>query len=120
MRPDPRTLTQQKENRNLERDPEEENCGAGVYPANLRKHDVLANNKWKKDITPEILDGHSVYDFGDADILQRLEELERESRAFVSRLRLRMRLRRPRDGCRTIVALLARGPGGDQEEVMLI
>ncbi|KAL2510208.1 Nucleolar GTP-binding protein 1 [Forsythia ovata] len=62
----------------LERDLENENGGAGVYSASLRKHYILANDEWKEDIMPEILDGHNVYDFVDPDILQRLEELERE------------------------------------------
>ncbi|KAL3511247.1 hypothetical protein ACH5RR_030648 [Cinchona calisaya] len=68
----------EKEKRKLERDLEDENGGAGVYSASLRKHYILANDEWKEDIMPEILDGHNVYDFIDPDILQRLEELERE------------------------------------------
>jgi nucleolar GTP-binding protein len=62
----------------LERDHEEDNGGAGVYSASLKKHYLLAHDEWKEDIMPEILDGHNVYDFVDPDILQRLEELERE------------------------------------------
>lgn len=68
----------EKEKRKLERDNENENGGAGVYSASLKKHYILANDEWKEDIMPEILDGHNVYDFVDPDILQRLEELERE------------------------------------------
>ncbi|KAL8157138.1 hypothetical protein AgCh_002009 [Apium graveolens] len=68
----------EKEKRKLERDTENENGGAGVYSASLKKHYILANDEWKEDIMPEILDGHNVYDFVDPDILQRLEELERE------------------------------------------
>ncbi|KAG5597159.1 hypothetical protein H5410_038391 [Solanum commersonii] len=68
----------EKQKRKLERDLENENGGAGVYSASLRKHYLLANEEWKEDIMPEILDGHNVYDFVDPDILQRLEELERE------------------------------------------
>lgn len=67
-----------KEKRKLEREMENENGGAGVYSASLKKHYILANDDWKEDIMPEILDGHNVYDFVDPDILQRLEELERE------------------------------------------
>lgn len=66
------------EKRKLERDLEDENGGAGVYSASLKKHYILANDDWKDDVLPEILDGHNVYDFVDPDILQRLEELERE------------------------------------------
>lgn len=68
----------EKEKRKLEKDLEDDNGGAGVYSASLRKHYILANDEWKEDIMPEILDGHNVYDFVDPDILQRLEELERE------------------------------------------
>lgn len=68
----------EREKRKLERDMENENGGAGVYSASLKKHYILANDEWKEDIMPEILDGHNVYDFVDPDILQRLEELERE------------------------------------------
>lgn len=67
-----------KEKKKLEKDIENENGGAGVYSASLKKHYILANDEWKEDILPEILDGHNVADFLDPDILLRLEELERE------------------------------------------
>ncbi|GAA0146877.1 hypothetical protein LIER_06724 [Lithospermum erythrorhizon] len=70
--------TAEKEKRMLERDLENENGGAGVYSASLKKHYILANDDWKEDIIPEILDGHNVADYIDPDILERLEELERE------------------------------------------
>ncbi|KAL6882095.1 hypothetical protein ACP4OV_011567 [Aristida adscensionis] len=65
-----------KEKKKLEKDLENENGGAGVYSASLKKHYILANDEWKEDILPEILDGHNVAD--DPDILERCEELERE------------------------------------------
>ncbi|KAJ1695614.1 hypothetical protein LUZ63_012312 [Rhynchospora breviuscula] len=68
----------EKEERKLEKDLENENGGAGVYSASLKKHYLLANDEWKEDIIPEIIDGHNVADFMDPDILERLEELERE------------------------------------------
>ncbi|KDP22088.1 hypothetical protein JCGZ_25919 [Jatropha curcas] len=68
----------EREKRKTEKDLEDENGGAGVYAASLRKNYILANDEWKEDVLPEILDGHNVYDFIDPDILQRLEELERE------------------------------------------
>ncbi|XP_019195051.1 PREDICTED: nucleolar GTP-binding protein 1-like [Ipomoea nil] len=68
----------EKEKRKLERDLENENGGAGVYSAKLSKHYILADESWKDEVMPEILDGHNVYDFIDPDILQRLEELEKE------------------------------------------
>ncbi|CAL5046550.1 unnamed protein product [Urochloa decumbens] len=67
-----------KEKKKLEKDFEQENGGAGVYSASLKKHYILANDEWKEDILPEILDGHNVADFLDPDILERCEELERE------------------------------------------
>ncbi|KAG6422625.1 hypothetical protein SASPL_119204 [Salvia splendens] len=67
-----------KESRKLERDLENENGGAGVYSASLKKRYILAHDEWKEDILPEFLDGHNVADFLDPDILMRLEELERE------------------------------------------
>ncbi|KAG6481466.1 hypothetical protein ZIOFF_058070 [Zingiber officinale] len=72
------TKANEMEKRKLEKDLEEENGGAGVYSANLRKHYLLVHEEWKEDDTAEILDGHNVYDFVDPDILQRLEELERD------------------------------------------
>ncbi|KAH6815639.1 Nucleolar GTP-binding protein [Perilla frutescens var. frutescens] len=68
----------EKEKRKLERDIENENGGAGVYSASLKKNYILAHDEWKEDAIPEILDGHNVADFFDPDILMRLEELERE------------------------------------------
>lgn len=62
----------------LEKDLENENGGAGVYSANLQKRYILADEKWKEDIIPEIMDGHNIADFIDPDILKRLEELEQE------------------------------------------
>jgi len=67
-----------KEKKKLEKDLEQENGGAGVYSASLKKHYILANDEWKEDILPEILDGHNVADFLDPDILERCEDLERE------------------------------------------
>ncbi|EFJ51403.1 hypothetical protein VOLCADRAFT_57006 [Volvox carteri f. nagariensis] len=61
-----------------ERDLQEENGGAGVYSADLRKHYSLENPEWKYDIMPEIMDGHNVLDFVDPDIDAKLAELERE------------------------------------------
>ncbi|KAL1222769.1 Nucleolar GTP-binding protein 1 [Cardamine amara subsp. amara] len=67
-----------KEKRKTEKDLEDENGGAGVYSASLKKNYILADEKWKDDIIPEICDGHNVADFIDADILNRLEELTSE------------------------------------------
>lgn len=50
----------------------------GVYSADLRKAYDLESADWKYDVMPEIMDGHNVLDFVDADIDARLAELERE------------------------------------------
>ncbi|KAL6205035.1 hypothetical protein ACLB2K_022300 [Fragaria x ananassa] len=68
----------EKEKRTTEKDLENQNGGAGVYSASLKKNYILAHDEWKEDIMPEILDGHNVFDFVDPDILIRLEELEQE------------------------------------------
>ncbi|KAI8527163.1 hypothetical protein RHMOL_Rhmol12G0054300 [Rhododendron molle] len=82
----------EKENKKLERDLEEETGGAGVYSVDLRKHYILANDEWKGDVKPEILDGRNVSDFFDFDILQRLEELEREEEKQEDLAKIRKRL----------------------------
>ncbi|KAH7865241.1 hypothetical protein Vadar_004086 [Vaccinium darrowii] len=66
------------EKRKLKSDLENQNGGAGVYSASLTKHYILANDEWKEDIMPEILNGYNVCDFYTSDISQRLEEVERE------------------------------------------
>lgn len=66
------------EKRRTEKQLQEENGGAGVYSADLRKQYQLKSEEWKYDIMPELLDGHNVYDFVDADIDAKLAELERE------------------------------------------
>jgi nucleolar GTP-binding protein len=62
-----------QEKKKLERDLENENGGAVVYFASLKKHYTLTNDAWKEDILPEILDG----DFPYPDILERCDELEK-------------------------------------------
>ncbi|EMS49810.1 Nucleolar GTP-binding protein 1 [Triticum urartu] len=87
-----------KEKKKLERDLENENGGAGVYSASLKKHYLLANDEWKEDILPEILDGHNVADFLDPDILERRscsgcfmidghDELTEEQREILGKIR---------------------------------
>ncbi|EJU04474.1 P-loop containing nucleoside triphosphate hydrolase protein, partial [Dacryopinax primogenitus] len=64
--------------RKLERDIEAEEGGAGVYNINLKKNYLLADDDWKQDIIPEIMDGKNVADFIDPDIVEKLEAVERE------------------------------------------
>jgi nucleolar GTP-binding protein len=90
------------ERRLLERDLEEQGGGAGVHSVDLKSawpfifisvvitdaHGVLCgvslesyllkNPEWNHDVVPEIIEGKNIADFVDPDILERLEELERE------------------------------------------
>ncbi|KAH6820025.1 Nucleolar GTP-binding protein [Perilla frutescens var. hirtella] len=68
----------EKEKRKLEREIENENGGAGVYSASLKRNYILAHDEWKEDAIPEIHDGHNVADFSNPDISMGLKELERE------------------------------------------
>ena len=44
----------------------------------LQEHFILDKIDWKYDVVPEIMDGKNIADFVDADILQRLQDLEKE------------------------------------------
>ena len=70
--------------RKTERDLQEENGGAGVYIADMRKLYDLKDPSWKYDIMPEIMNGHNILDFVDPDIDARLEALERDEDALAS------------------------------------
>lgn len=70
-----------KKDRKLEKDLEDENGGPGVYSMKLSKKYLLADEEWKDDVIPEIVDGHNIADFIDPDILQRLEEIEKDEEA---------------------------------------
>ena len=61
-----------------EKDLQEQNGGAGVYSADLRKRYLLDDDDWKYDIMPEIYNGKNVADFIDPEIEAKLAELERE------------------------------------------
>uniref|UniRef100_A0A7S0ZE53 Nucleolar GTP-binding protein 1 n=1 Tax=Timspurckia oligopyrenoides TaxID=708627 RepID=A0A7S0ZE53_9RHOD len=58
-----------------------ENGGPGVYSSDWRREYSLKKPEWAYDIIPEIVDGKNIADFVDADIEQRLIELEREEEA---------------------------------------
>ena len=45
-----------------------------ILPANY----LLADDEWKFDTIPEIMDGKNIADFIDPDIAEKLEALERE------------------------------------------
>lgn len=71
-------LAPKKPGRKLERDVEAANGGPGIYNFDMQSHWDLANPEWKTDMVPEIMDGKNIADFIDPDIMDRLEELERE------------------------------------------
>jgi len=48
------------------------------YVLDMRKNYLLENPEEKHDRIPEILDGHNIADFVDPEILQKLDELEKE------------------------------------------
>ncbi|EDO15142.1 hypothetical protein Kpol_397p1 [Vanderwaltozyma polyspora DSM 70294] len=66
------------ERRQLARDIESENGGAGVFNINLKDKYLLEDDEWKNDVMPEILDGKNVYDFLDPEIAAKLQALEEE------------------------------------------
>ncbi|CAI5468122.1 unnamed protein product, partial [Closterium sp. Yama58-4] len=66
------------EGRKLEKDYQEEMGGAGAYVADHTRPYLLGDDTWRHDVVPEIMDGKNIADFVDADILAKLEELERE------------------------------------------
>ena len=62
----------------LAREIEEANGGAGVYNVDLKDKYLLADDSWKHDAVPEMLNGRNVFDYIDPDIDRKLAELEAE------------------------------------------
>jgi nucleolar GTP-binding protein len=62
-----------------------QNGGPGVYACDYRKYYLLEDDEWKFDPIPEIMDGKNVMDFFDADIEERLRELENEEAELEAR-----------------------------------
>lgn len=48
-----------------------------MYRFDLSSHYDLKDSKWRTDVIPEIMDGKNILDYVDADILERLDTLER-------------------------------------------
>lgn len=74
---DPEDPTRKK----LEKEVEQEmgnNPWMGIYTQDLKRDYLLADDSWKYDVMPEIMDGKNVADFIDPDIAAKLEALERE------------------------------------------
>ena len=86
-------VVQEAPKRQTEKDLQEKHGGAGVYSADHRKNYLLEDDSWKYDIMPEILDGHNVADFIDADIDAKLAEIEREEEELEVRSMLQINLR---------------------------
>lgn len=80
-----------------ERDLQEENGGAGVYSADLRKRYLLEDDDWKYDIVPEIYNGKNVADFIDPEIEAKLAELEREEDELEAKWEAERMDREPRE-----------------------
>jgi hypothetical protein len=75
----PRHPAKLRSSRTTERDIEAQQGGPGVYNPDFRlKHFVLADESWRTDNVPEIMDGKNVADFIDPEIEARLAELEAE------------------------------------------
>jgi nucleolar GTP-binding protein len=65
----------------LQKDIEKESGGAGVYSMDYAQQYLLKKEEWKTDLIPETMDGKNIADFIDPDIMQKLEELEKEEEA---------------------------------------
>jgi nucleolar GTP-binding protein len=52
--------------------------GPGVYSCDYRKYYLLEEDEWKFDTIPQFMDGKNVMDFFDADIEERLRNLDEE------------------------------------------
>jgi len=68
----------------LETDLEAENGGPGVYNIDMKKNYLLADDDWKHDKVPEVLNGRNVADFVDAEIEAKLAALEAEEERLVA------------------------------------
>lgn len=67
--------------RELEKDIQEDNGGAGVYSMDWRKLYQLQKKDWAYDVMPEIVDGKNIADFVDPEIESKLHRLELEEDA---------------------------------------
>jgi nucleolar GTP-binding protein len=68
----------------LAQDLEVANGGAGVFNVDLKQKYQLANDDWKYDIIPEIMDGKNIADFIDPEIEEKLDALEREEERLIA------------------------------------
>ena len=85
--PAPRELTPaEREIEQERRDLEVLARGENPWTDWLKDHDkyLLADDAWKRDVVPEIIDGMNIADYVDPDIVARLEALEREEDMLVA------------------------------------
>jgi len=64
----------------------EQNGGEGIFFIPDRVHFQLENPDWKNDIMPEIMDGKNIFDYIDPDIMDKVEQLEREEDEIRNRM----------------------------------
>jgi len=62
----------------------------GYRNPSQKKLYLLENDDWKFDPIPEFIDGKNIADFIDPDILQKLEELEREEEERLAQMEEQM------------------------------
>ena len=60
------------------KDLQEEHGGAGVFNFPWNEHFMLADDNWKYDNVPEVINGMNIMDYVDPDIERKLIELEKE------------------------------------------
>ena len=63
-----------------------ENGGPGVWAPDYREQYSLKDETWRFDAIPEIIDGKNIADFVDAEILAKVEDLEKEEEQLVAEL----------------------------------
>ena len=63
-----------------------ENGGPGVWAPDYREQYDLADDEWKFDAIPEIMDGKNIADYVDPDIEKKLSELEAEEDQLLEEL----------------------------------
>lgn len=74
--------SQTKVTRETLKDLQEEHGGAGVFTFPWNEHFMLADEAWKYDNVPEVLNGMNIMDYVDPEIERKLIELEREQDEF--------------------------------------
>lgn len=74
---------EEEEKRRTEKDLEAENGGFGTYNQDMRKFWKLKEDNWQYDAIPEVWNAKNIADFVDSDILEKLQQLEREEETIL-------------------------------------